>query len=192
MLYLAIDVAKDKHDCRILDSDARVLAPTFSISNSREGFDELFSKIESFEKNQNNIKAGLEATGHYSYKLLSEASRGRCGRYMAILIRDAARASIGSTMAAKSMELIHTIGLIETLSDSIDEVEKAIKDILDKISSPLLSIPGIKHRMGVMILAEIGDFCRFDNADQILAYAGMSPSTYQSVQLISSHSRMEK
>lgn len=43
-----------------------------------------------------------------------------------------------------------------------------------------------------MIIAEIGDFDRFENSDQILAYAGLSPSTYQSVQLTSSHSRMGK
>ena len=34
-----------------------------------------------------------------------------------------------------------------------------------------------------MILAEIGDFSRFDSPDKILAYAGLSPSTYQSWQL---------
>ena len=37
--------------------------------------------------------------------------------------------------------------------------------------------------MGAMIIAEIGDFSRFDSPDKILAYAGMSPSTYQSGQL---------
>lgn len=46
--------------------------------------------------------------------------------------------------------------------------------------------------MGAMILAEIGDFNRFDSPDKILAYAGLSPSTYQSGQLDSSHSHMEK
>ena len=43
-----------------------------------------------------------------------------------------------------------------------------------------------------MIIAEIGDFSQFDSPDKILAYAGMSPSTYQSGQLDNSHSRMEK
>ena len=43
-----------------------------------------------------------------------------------------------------------------------------------------------------MIIAEIGDFSRFDSADKILAYAGMSPSTYQSGQLDNCHSHMEK
>ena len=46
--------------------------------------------------------------------------------------------------------------------------------------------------MGAMIIAEIGDFSRFDSPDKILAYAGLSPTTYQSGQLDSSHSRMEK
>ena len=49
-------------------------------------------------------------------------------------------------------------------------------------------------RMGAMILAEIGDFARFDSPDKILAYAGMSPSTYQSGQLslAGTYSHMEK
>lgn len=43
-----------------------------------------------------------------------------------------------------------------------------------------------------MIIAEIGDFTRFDSPDKILAYAGLSPSTYQSGQMNDSHVRMEK
>lgn len=61
-----------------------------------------------------------------------------------------------------------------------------------EINTPILSIPGINYRMGAMIIAEIGDFSRFDSPDKILAYAGMSPSTYQSGQLESSYSHMEK
>lgn len=46
--------------------------------------------------------------------------------------------------------------------------------------------------MGAMIIAKIGNFNRFDSADRILAYAGMSPSTYQSGQLNNCYSHMEK
>ena len=65
---------------------------------------------------------------------------------------------------------------------------------MDEIQSPITTIPGIGVRMGAMILAEIGDFSRFDSPDKILAYAGMSPSTYQSGQLSLSgaYSHMEK
>ena len=53
---------------------------------------------------------------------------------------------------------------------------------MEAIQSPITTIPGIGVRMGAMILAEIGDFSRFDSPDKILAYAGLSPSTYQSGQ----------
>ena len=95
-------------------------------------------------------------------------------------------------MDAKSMELRHTIHLIWILSEEIEEIEAAIKAIMVEMHSPIMTIPGISYRMGAMILAEVGDFERFDNADKILAYAGLSPSTYQSGQLDSSHSHMEK
>ena len=124
--------------------------------------------------------------------LLYDASKGRYGRDMAISIRNAAASSIGSVMPSKSLELKHTIHLIEVLTSEIDEIETAINEIMDRFHSPITSIPGLKNRMGAMILAEIGDFSRFDGPDQILAYAGLSPSTYQSGKLTSSYSHMEK
>ena len=324
MIYVGIDVAKDKHDCCILGSDGEILFSPFTIQNTLQGFDELFEKIWSLTSDLTEIKVGLEATGHYHlnllrslldnglasyvinplhtnlyrkglslrktktdkvdagsiammlltdktlkpysdtsyhseelksltryrfdkvqeraklkssvarlvnilfpeleklvpslhmasvYALLSEfpgasyiadchltrlknlldiASKGRYGRDMAITIRDAARDSIGSIMPAKSMELKHTIHLIKVMTDEIDEIESSIKSIMDSSGSPIITIPGINYRMGAMILAEIGDFSRFSNADQILAFAGLSPSTYQSGQLDSSYSHMEK
>ena len=324
MIYVGIDAAKDKHDCFITNSDGEVLFPVFTIQNNRDGFDNLFSKIQSTSSDVSNIKVGLEATGHYSYnllghlidkglttfvinplhtnlyrkslslrktktdkvdartiammlmsdvnlksysdtsyhneelksltryrfdkvqeraqlkqsvsrlvtilfpeleklvptlhtssvyallyelpsagkiaschlthltKLLENASKGRYSREKAIEIRDAARVSIGSDMPAKSLELRHTLRLIGELDSEITEIEAEIKRIMDQISSPSLTIPGIGYRMGTMILAEIGDFSRFDSPDKILTYAGASPSTYQSGQLESSYSRMEK
>ena len=124
--------------------------------------------------------------------LLYEASKGRYGREKAIEIRDAARNSIGSTMPAKSLELKHTIALIGELDAEIEEIEKEINSIMDAVHSPITTIPGIGNRMGAMILAEIGDFSKFDSADKILAYAGLSPSTYQSGQLTNCYSHMEK
>lgn len=324
MIYVGIDVAKDKHDCCILGSDGEILFSPFTIQNNLVGFDELYEKIWSLTSDLTEIKVGLEATGHYhlnllrslldnglasfvinplhtnlfrkgqslrktktdkvdaasiammlltdrtlkpysdtSYhneelksltryrfdkvqeraklktsvsrlvsvlfpeleqlvptlhmtsvyallsefpgasflasahltrlkNLLHEASKGHYGRDMAISLRKAAASSIGSISPAKSLELKHTIHLIEVLSVEIDEIEAAINAIMDMLDSPITTIPGLKNRMGAMILAEIGDFSRFDNPDQILAYAGLSPSTYQSGQLVSSYAHMEK
>ena len=97
-------------------------------------------------------------------------------------------------MPAKSLEIKHTIRLIRELDAEIEDIEAAIQSMMDEIQSPITTIPGMGVRMGAVILAEIGDFSRFDSPDKILAYAGMSPSTYQSGQLSLSgaYSHMEK
>jgi len=90
------------------------------------------------------------------------------------------------------MELKHTIHLILELSAEIDEIETAIQSIMDNLASPILTIPGISYHLGAMIVAEIGDITCFSSPDKLLAYAGMSPTTYQSGQLTSSRAKMEK
>ena len=124
--------------------------------------------------------------------LLETASKGRYKRDMALEIRDAARNSIGSRMPAKSLELQHTIRLIRELDAEIEEIEEQIQSIMDELNSPITTIPGLGFRMAAMILAEVGDFTRFDSPDKLLAYAGMSPSTYQSGQLKNCYPHIEK
>lgn len=324
MIYVGIDVAKDKHDCFITNSDGEVLAKAFSFPNNLEGFNTLFQRISSVSNDFSTIKVGLEATGHYSYNLLSfllnkelhvyvlnplhtnlfrkslslrktktdkvdahtittmlmslpdlkpysetayhneelksltryrfdkvqeraklkqsvsrlvtilfpeletlvstihgttiyallsefpsaesianahltrlthlisVSSKGQLGKEKAKQIREAARHSIGSRMPAKSLELKHTIKLIGELTAEIKEIEVEIQRIMDALNSPILTIPGISYAMGSMIVAEIGDFNRFDSPDKLLAYAGLSPSTYQSGKLESTHAHMEK
>ena len=324
MIFVGIDVAKDKHDCFITNSDGEVLYKTFTIPNNLDGFNELYQKIDTVMEDISKVKVGLEATGHYSYNLLGylidkglptfvinplhtnlyrkslslrqtktdkvdahtiasmlmsdvnlksysdtsyhneelksltryrfdkvkeraklktsisrlvcilfpelerlvpslhqnsvyellyefpgakqvanahltrlsnlleSASKGHYKKETAITFREAAKVSIGSNMPAKSLELKHTIKLVRELDAEIEEIENEIKLIMDEINSPILSIPGINYRMGAMIIAEIGDFSRFDSPDKILAFAGMSPSTYQSGQLDNCYARMEK
>ena len=124
--------------------------------------------------------------------LLETASKGHYKRDMALEIRDAARNSIGSWMPAKSLELQHTIRLIRELDDEIVEIEEQIQVIMDELNSPITTIPGLGFRMAAMIFAEVGDFNRFDSPDKLLAYAWMSPSTYQSGQLKNCYPHMEK
>ena len=111
---------------------------------------------------------------------------------MALKIRDAARNSIGSRMPAKSLELQHTIRLIRELDAEIAEIEEQIQSLMEELDSPITTIPGLGFRMAAMILAEVGDFARFDSPDKLLAYADMSPSTYQFGQLRNCYPHMEK
>lgn len=68
MFLVGIDVAKDKHDCFICDSEGNVLKDVFTFSNDREGFNLLLSFIPTSSE---NVKVGLEATGHYSLNLIN-------------------------------------------------------------------------------------------------------------------------
>lgn len=95
-------------------------------------------------------------------------------------------------MPAKALELKHTIKLIRELDNEIAEIEAAIETIMNKINSPITSIPGLGTNMAAVIIAEIGDFNNFDSPDKILAFAGLSPSTYQSGQLNNCYAHMEK
>ena len=70
MIAVGIDVAKDKHDCFIMNSEGEVLFNPFVIQNNREGFDSLYEKICSVADDFTKVKVGLEATGHYSYNIL--------------------------------------------------------------------------------------------------------------------------
>jgi len=139
-------------------------------------------------------KQVAEAPAEWLETLLQEASHGHYGHDMARRVQEAAKNSVGADMPARSLELRHTLRLIRELDDEIDDVEENIAQIMKIIDSPITTIPGLGDRMAAMILAEIGDFSRFDSADKLLAYSGMSPSTYQSGQMSmnGTYSHMEK
>lgn len=68
MLFVGIDVAESKHDCCIIDSNGVIITDSLRISNTKEGFDTLYTSIISALESTDfsNVKIGLESTGHYS------------------------------------------------------------------------------------------------------------------------------
>lgn len=77
MLYVGIDVAKNKHDFCIIDSDGVVHVHHQTISNSLDGFKFLVSSIRSAlsESDSSYAKIGLESTGHYSINITNYLQR---------------------------------------------------------------------------------------------------------------------
>ena len=47
MIYVGIDVAKNKHDCFITNSNGEVLFNVFTIAHNMDGFNDLYSNIHS-------------------------------------------------------------------------------------------------------------------------------------------------
>ena len=85
----------------------------------------------------------------------------------------------------------HTLPDLQIYSLKVP-IENEIKQIMDEINSPILTITSTSYHMGAMIIAKIGDFNRFDSLDKILAYVGMSPYTYPSGQLDNCYAHMKK
>lgn len=73
LIYVGIDIAKRKHDCCILNAQGEALQQVFTFTNDKSGFSKLKSAIQEAVTSQQdpNVKAGLEATGHYSENLLA-------------------------------------------------------------------------------------------------------------------------
>ena len=65
MIYVGIDVAKDKHDCFIVNSDSEVLYDVFTIQNNMDGFEDLLFKIKTAEKNPDKVIRFLEEINDY-------------------------------------------------------------------------------------------------------------------------------
>ena len=71
MIYVGIDVAKDKHDCFAMNSDGEILIEKLTFQNNIYGFNSFFNSVSQFNESFENIKVGLEATGHYSNNILN-------------------------------------------------------------------------------------------------------------------------
>lgn len=125
-------------------------------------------------------------------RLLSDASQGRFDKSKALEIHQAACRSIGTVSLSASMELVHAITDIEVLKQHVAEIDEKIKEMVDQEESSIIDIPGIGYILCASILGEIGDFKRFPDVDKLFAYAGMSPSKYESGGFHSNHNKMEK
>jgi len=124
--------------------------------------------------------------------LLKKYSKGKYSKDKAIKIKKLAAESIGSFNRAIAFELQQTIKLIQYLDTEIKTIDQKIKEIVDEIDTPLITIPGIGYTLAAIIIAEIGNIHRFVNPAKLLAYSGLDPSVYQSGQYNASHTRMVK
>lgn len=321
MIYVGIDVAKDKHDCHIMRDDGEVIVDNYTFENSREGFLSFDELVKRSKKRKEEVKIGLEYTGHYSHNLienlkakgypvlalnplkvnlyrkskslrntktdksdaryiaevtseteiekrryvvndihvlrsltryryrilktvqstknryrrvlqvvfpefekhfnvnyrsaieligryssprevlaadrdalirnLNKMSYGRYGKRADELI-EAAESSIGVSNAGDAYELKHIAKHIAFLESEVAMVEEKLRVILDRLHSPILSIPGIGVATGATILAEIGNIKNFENSAKLLAFVGCEPTIYQSGKYVLTRTPMVK
>jgi transposase len=128
---------------------------------------------------------------HLSH-LLMTASHGHFTKEQAKELRALAQKSVGASDSALSIQITHTIAQIELLDSQLERVEAEMTEIMEFNDSVIMTIPGVGHINGGMILGEIGDIHRFSNPGKLLAFAGLDPSVYQSGNFQAKHTRMSK
>jgi len=124
--------------------------------------------------------------------LLSKSSRGHFNQSNAVRLKELASQSVGIKNSTLSLQIFQSIQQIEMYTAQLAEVESSIQDIMDKIDSVIKTVPGIGSLNGAMIIGEIGDINRFEKTCQLLAYAGLDPSVYQSGNFTAARTRMSK
>lgn len=118
--------------------------------------------------------------------------RGRRITLTADCLKEAARNSIGISSIADEIQIKHLIDQIELINSQIAEIDKKIEEFSIKNNSPILSIPGISHFSSTSILSELGDICNYSKPSQIIKFAGVAPSHYESSQFIAQHTAITK
>lgn len=75
--------------------------------------------------------------------------------------------------------------MIRLYDEQINAIDQEIAQIMNSLDEAAIvtSITGISNRLGSVILAEINHINNFQSPDQLLAFAGLEPSVYQSGQM---------
>lgn len=124
--------------------------------------------------------------------LLKKTSKGHYTKNHAIALKELASQSVGIKDDTLSLQILQSIEQIEMYTQQISKVEASICEIMDHMDSVIKTIPGIGNLNGAMIIGEIGDISRFEKPCQLLAYAGLDPSVYQSGKFTAARTRMSK
>lgn len=127
-------------------------------------------------------------------KILKNVSRKDFAKNKLTQISELAKDSFGLTFCRDSfsLQLKMLIAHIQFIEAQVFDVENEMQLILDKLDSPITSIPGIACVTAATILGEIGDISRFSNASKLAAYAGIDATVSQSGEYSSTNNKMSK
>ena len=115
-----------------------------------------------------------------SYESLRKLSRGRSSTVDFAKLKQLAKTTVGNTEDYVLQEMQIILELYSQLDSKVDETEASIKECVSDMNPPILSVPGIGVDSAAVILAEFGDFIKFNNASQMLSFAGLEPGYFQS------------
>lgn len=190
-------LSRSRHNLIVMRSRSKIQLASF--------IDQLFPELNKFFKGNLHLNVSYQLLKEYSSpkdisslhltklsNILHDNSHGRYNKEDAIRLRELAKNSVGIDNPTLSLQIKQAILQIELYTEQIEEVEKLSKQILDEVESKLLTIPGMSYNQATVIHGFIGDISRFNKSCQLLAYAGLDPSIYQSGNFEARSTRMSK
>lgn len=167
--------------------------------------DQLFPELQTFFKGNLHINTVYQLLLNYTNPMditklnltklsnfIKNTSRGHFNKDTAIALKNLAKESVGINSPVLAMQVKMAIEQILFFNSQIEKIEKETKIIIEKLKSPILSIPGISINSASAILGIIGDFNKFDCAKKLTAFAGLDPVVYESGQFKARSTRMSK
>ena len=190
-------LSRSRHNLIVMRSRSKIQLASF--------IDQLFPELNKFFKGNLHLNVSYQLLKEYSSpkdisslhltklsNILHDNSHGRYNKQDAIRLRELAKNSVGIDNPTLSLQIKQAIFQIELYTKQIEEVEKLSKQILDEMESKLLTIPGMSYNQATVIHGFIGDISRFNKSCQLLAYASLDPSVYQSGNFEARSTRMSK
>ena len=110
------------------------------------------------------------------------ASRHQLGRQRAESLKAAAQDSLGLDClgTAARLELQALLAQLTLLEQQIDTADAELEGRVAALASHVLSVPGARGLLAATLLAELGDVQRFDRVEQVVAFAGLDASVFES------------
>lgn len=143
-----------------------------------------FSTPSDFEDiNSDDLNTFLESVSkkNYASKKIDELSKKASSSF-----------GINFCLDSFSLQIKMLIEQISFIQNQVSDVENEIEVLLEKLNSPITTIPGIGSVNAATILGEIGDIKRFSNPSKLVAYAGLDASISQSGEYESTYNHMSK
>ena len=143
-----------------------------------------FSTPSDFEDiNSDDLNTFLESVTrkNYASKKINELSKKASTSF-----------GVNFCMDSFSLQIKMLIQQISFIQNQVSDVENEIEVLLEKLNSPITTIPGIGSVNAATILGEIGDIKRFSNPSKLVAYAGLDASVSQSGEYESTYNHMSK
>lgn len=109
-------------------------------------------------------------------------------------IRAVAQSSMGIRIAtdAFAFQIRQMVEQLEFIEEQTALLDQQIEAYMEKLDSPVTSIPGIGPVYGAVILSELGNIHRFPSAKQIVSFAGLDAQIKESGEFTGTQTHISK